>query len=75
MLSGDNSILTKATEAKRRTGNAQDEETISLAYLAAITGNYTEGSDISTTLTSELEKTYGSGKVTITKDNTNNTMK
>ena len=72
MLSGDNSILTKATEAKRKTGNAQDEETISLAYLAAITGNYTEGSDISTTLTSELEKTYGSGNLTITKDTTNN---
>lgn len=43
-------------------------ETISLAYLAAITGNYTESSDISTILTSELEKTYGSGKVHVTKD-------
>ena len=72
MLSGDNSILSRATQARTKTGNAQDEETISLAYLAAVTGNYTNGEDISATLTSELEKTYGSGKVTVTKNETNN---
>lgn len=68
MLNGDNSILYRATDAKKKTEKAQDEETISLAYLAAITGNYTNGEDISTTLTDELEKTYGSGKVNVEKD-------
>ncbi len=72
MLSGDNSILSRATQAKTKTGNAQDEETISLAYLAAVTGKYAESSDMSTTLQTELEKTYGSGKVTVTKNETNN---
>ena len=67
MLSGDNSILSRATQAKTKTGNAQDEETISLAYLAAVTGKYAESSDMSTTIRTELEKTYGSGKVTVTK--------
>ena len=73
MLSGDNSILSRATQARTKTGNAQDEETINLAYLAAITGNYTNGDDISSTLTSEIEKTYGSRKVNVTKNETNNT--
>ena len=68
MLSGDNTILSRATQAKIKTGNSQDEEAISLAYLATITGNYTNGDDISSTLTSELEKNYGSGKVNVTKD-------
>ena len=72
MLSGDNSILSRATQAKTKTGNAQDEETISLAYLAAVTGKYAESSDMSTTLQTELEKTYGSEKVTVTKNETNN---
>ena len=72
MLSGDNSILSRATQAKTKTGHAQDEETISLAYLAAVTGKYAESSDMSTTLQTELEKTYGSGKVTVTKNETNN---
>ena len=72
MLSGDNSILSRATQAKTKTGNAQDEETISLAYLAAVTGKYAESSDMSTTLQTELEKTYGSGKVTVKKNETNN---
>ena len=72
MLSGDNSILSNATKARTKTGNAQDEETISLAYLAAVTGKYAESSDMSTTIRTELEKTYGSGKVTVEKDNTTN---
>ena len=67
MLSGDNSILSRATQAKTVTGNVQDEETISLAYLAAVTGKYADSSDMSATLQTELEKTYGSGKVTVTK--------
>ena len=67
MLSGDNSILSRATQAKTKTGIAQDEETISLAYLAAVTGKYADSSDMSATLQTELEKTYGSGKVTVTK--------
>ena len=66
--------MTKATQAKIKTGNSQDEETISLAYLAAITGNYTNGEDISTTLTNELEKTYGSGKVSVTKNESTYTI-
>ena len=67
MLSGDNSILSRATQAKTKTGIAQYEETISLAYLAAVTGKYADSSDMSATLQTELEKTYGSGKVTVTK--------
>ena len=74
MLSGDNSILSRATQARTKTGNAQDEETISLAYLAAVTGKYADSSDMSTTLQTELEKTYGSGKVTVTKDGSTYTV-
>ena len=40
--------------------------------MAAVTGKYAESSDMSTTLQTELEKTYGSGKVTVTKNETNN---
>ena len=69
MLSGDNSILKNTTRARTKTIDAQDEETIGLAYLAAITGKSSESIDTLTTiLETELEKTYGSGKVTVTKD-------
>ena len=42
--------------------------------MAAITGKYSDGSNVSETITSELQKTYGSeeGKVTVTKNETNN---
>lgn len=47
MLSGDNSILQKATDAKTNTDNAQIKERIQLAYHSALTGglgNYTKDS-------------------------------
>ena len=60
--------MSRVGDAKIKTEKAQDEEIINLAYLVAITGDYINEDDISTTLKSELEKTYGSGKVNVTKD-------
>ena len=62
MLSGDNSILQKATDAKTNTDNAQIKEKIQLSYLAALTGgngNLTEDS-----FKQELIKEFGASKIT-----------
>ena len=62
MLSGDNSILQKATDAREKTGTAQTEERIQLAYLAGLTGG--NGSIDKPSLLSELQKEFGADKVT-----------
>lgn len=61
MLSGDNGILQKATDAKTNTDNAQIKERIQLAYLSAISGgqeNLTEE-----TFKNELIKEFGASKI------------
>ena len=58
MLSGENSILSKATTAKENSDKSQIEERIKLAYHAALTegkGSYTKD-----TLMNELEKEFKS---------------
>ena len=62
MLSGDNSILQKATEAREKTGTTQTEERIQLAYLAGLTGGH--GSIDKASLLTELQKEFGADKVT-----------
>ena len=57
MLSGDNGILQKATDAKTNTDNAQIKERVQLAYTAAIAkgkGNLTESN-----LRAELANEFG----------------
>ena len=62
MLSGDNSILQKATDARERTGTAQTEEKIKLAYAAGLTNG--NGSIDKASLLTELQKEFGADKVT-----------
>ena len=70
MLSGDNSILRKAGEAKEITGNAAIEEAIKMAYNNAIMNKYTSGSaDLTNDMKEELEKTYGEGNVSVVEKN------
>ena len=57
MLSGDNGILQKATDAKKRSDEAQIIERIQLAYHSALTGG--QGSYTKESLESELEKEFG----------------
>ncbi len=57
MLSGDNGILQKATDAKTRSDEAQIIERIQLAYHSALTGG--QGSYTKESLESELEKEFG----------------
>ena len=56
MLSGDNSILQKATTAKENTDSAQIKERIQLAYHSALTGG--QGSYTKESLEDELEKEF-----------------
>ena len=62
MLSGDNSILQKATDAKTNTDNAQIKERVQLAYLAALTGG--NGSLTEDSFKQELIKEFGTSKIT-----------
>ena len=57
MLSGDNSILRRATTAKENTEKTQIEERIKLAYHAALTGG--QGSYTKDSLEKELTKEFG----------------
>ena len=57
MLSGDNGILQKSTDAKVKTEKAQIIERIQLAYHSALTGG--QGSYTKESLESELEKEFG----------------
>ena len=70
MLSGDNGILQKATDAKTRSDEAQIIERIQLAYHSALTGG--QGSYTKESLESELEKEFGENNYNVDdSDNTN----
>ena len=56
MLSGDNGILQRATDAKTITDNAQIKERIQLAYHSALAGG--QGSYTKESLENELEKEF-----------------
>ena len=65
MLTGENSILSKAGEARERTERGQVEENIKIAYTAGTIDNTTAGRAIEDTMDEELEKTYGEGNVDV----------
>lgn len=66
MLSGDNSILNKAGQARDITGQRDIEERIQIAYLGAMTNG--EGSFSRGKFVEELDKTFGEGKYTLSTD-------
>lgn len=66
MLSGDNSILQKATDVKTKSDEAQIRERVRLAYNSALTRDLTNGNSElqKPTLDDEINKEFGtSGKV------------
>ena len=63
MLSGDNGILQKATDAKTKNDEAQIKERIQLAYHSALTGG--QGSYTKESLEEELEKEFGEGNYNV----------
>ena len=66
MLSGDNSILQRATDAKTKSDEAQIKERVRLAYNSALTRDLTNGNGDLTkpTLDEEINNEFGSsGKV------------
>lgn len=70
MLSGNNGVLQRATDAKTNTDNAQIKERIQLAYHSALTGG--QGSYTKESLEEELEKEFGANNYTVDdSDNTN----
>ena len=62
MLSGDNSILNRAGQARDITGQRDIEERIQIAYLGVMTEN--NGNVEKSKLQTALEKEFGAGKVT-----------
>ena len=68
MLSGDNSILQRATDAKTKSNEAQIRERIQLAYHSALTKDITEknGKLTMPTLQTELNNEFVGKTVTIT---------
>ena len=71
MLTGNNSILNKAREAKDMTSENEPLERIKLAYGGAITKGL--GNVNYTNLNEELTKEFGTGNYTITPENDNTT--
>ena len=77
MLTGENGILTKATESKEETGKAQEEEEIKMAYAAAKANKVDQVAEDVTAdeLNAELDKlnstgeASGSGTLTVTFEN------
>ncbi len=70
MLSGDNSILQKATDAKTYSDSAQIKERIQLAYHSALTGG--QGSYTKESLENELKTEFGENNYSVDdSDNTN----
>ena len=77
MLTGENGVLTKATESKEETEVAQEKEEITLAYSAAKTGKVDKIAEDVTAdeLNAELDKlnstgeASGSGTLTVTFEN------
>ena len=66
MLTGDNGILTRAGDAKDRTNEAQIQEQIHMAYLAALTGG--KGEATKGLLKQELNKEFGQNGYTLSQD-------
>lgn len=66
MLSGDNGILQKATDAKTNTDSAQIKERVQLAYLAAMAGN--QGKATEPYLTEALDQEFGDGNYNLWED-------
>lgn len=70
MLSGDNGVLQRATDAKTRSDEAQIKERIQLAYHSALTegqGSYTKES-----LEDELEKEFGENNYNVDDSDSDN---
>ena len=72
MLTGNNSILTKAGEAKNRTKETSIVENISLAYNSGKIEKYVGTKSLSETIEEELAKIYGEDNVEVN-DNGDNT--
>ena len=73
MLSGDNGILKKATDAKTQTGEGQEKEIIALAYNSALTKKVSNGdsnavaaSELNDELDSSEAIASGDTKITVT---------
>ena len=67
MLSGDNGILQRTTDAKTKSNEAQIKERVRLAYNSALTRDLTNGNGVLTkpTLDDEIAKEFGdNGEVT-----------
>ncbi len=70
MLSGDNGVLQRATDAKTKSDEAQIRERIQLAYHSALTGG--KGSYTKESLEDELENEFGENNYSVDdSDNTN----
>ena len=72
MLTGNNSILTRAGEAKNRTKETGIIENISLAYNSGKIEKYVGTKSLSETMEEELAKIYGEDNVEVN-DNGDNT--
>ena len=70
MLSGDNSILQKSTNAKTNTDNSQIVEKVQLAYTAALVEG--KGTLTETNLRAELTKEFGENGYDLSTDTTTN---
>ena len=66
MLSGDNSILSKAGEARDRTGERAIAERVQIAYLGALAEGKGEATEEG--LTTALNSEFGSGNYTLAQD-------
>ena len=75
MLSGDNGILQRATDAKEKSGIAQAEERIRIAYNAALAGDLAEGKEIiqKSTLETELAKEFPGSTISVEEDSNDST--
>lgn len=70
MLSGDNSILNRATTARENSEKTQIEERIKLAYHAALTGG--QGSYTKESIEEELEKEFGENNYNVDDSDSDN---
>ena len=70
MLSGNNGVLQRATDAKTKSDEAQIKERIQLAYHSALTGG--KGSYTKETLEEELEKEFGENNYNVDDSDSNN---
>lgn len=75
MLAGDNSILSKATDAKEKSGISQAEERIKMSYNAALTEDLAGGkANIQkSTLEAELAKEFPESTISVVEDSSDST--